>query len=177
MIRTRVGYTGGTKLNPTYHDLGDHSETVQLDFDPSVITYEELLQVFLASHDPTRSGVRCQYKSAVFFHSADQERLAQEAKAQEEARLGKTIQTDIAAATEFYLAEDYHQKYALQADGAIMQEYRSMYPQFNDIVNSTSATRVNAYLYGLGDPEQLQRELDSLGLSEESRKRLLSTLD
>ena len=177
MIRTRVGYTGGTKLNPTYHDLGDHSETVQLDFDPRVITYEELLQVFFASHDPTRSGIRCQYKSAIFFHTAEQERLAQETKAEEEARIGKTIQTVIAAATAFYLAEDYHQKYALQADGAMMQEYRSMYPEFLDIVDSTSATRVNAYLYGLGNQEQLRRELDSLGLSEENRKRLLSMFD
>lgn len=150
---------------------------MQLDFNPSVITYEELLQVFFAGHDPTRSGVRCQYKSAVFFHGAEQERLAQEAKAQEETRLGKTVQTDIAAATEFYLAEDYHQKYALQADKAMMQEYRSMYPELGDIVDSTSATRVNAYLYGVGDPEQLRSEIDSLGLSKESRERLLSRLD
>ena len=177
MIRTRVGYTGGTKLNPTYHDLGDHSETVQLDFDPSLITYEELLQVFFASHDPTRAGVRCQYRSAIFFHNAEQERVAKQVKAAEEARLGKPVQTDIAAATTFYLAEDYHQKYALQTDGSMRKEFRTIYPDLQGFVDSTAATRVNAYLYGLGDPEQLRSEIDTLGLSEESKKRLLSMID
>jgi peptide-methionine (S)-S-oxide reductase len=177
VIRTRVGYTGGTTADPTYHDLGDHSETVQLDYDPNVITYEELLDVFFASHDSTQAGVRCQYRSAIFFHTAEQERLAQEVKAKEEAGLGATVQTEILPASTFYLAEDYHQKYALQADGAMMAEFRSMYPEFLDIVDSTAATRANAYLYGDGDIEQLQRELDSLGLSKESQDRLLLMLE
>ncbi len=177
MIRTRVGYTGGSKSDPTYYDLGDHSETVQLDFDPGVITYEELLRVFFAAHDATQRGIRAQYKSAVFFHSAEQERLALEIKAREEARLGKTVQTEIVAASTFYLAEDYHQKYALQGARALKQELERFYPDIADLVDSTAATRVNAYLYGLGDLEQLRRELDSLGLSEESRKRLLDMFD
>ena len=168
-----MGYTGGSTENPTYHDLGDHSETVQLDFDPQVITYDELLEVFFGGHDSTQAGVRCQYKSAIFYHTAEQERVAREAKAREEARLGETIQTEIVAAATFYLAEDYHQKYALQGNPTVMQEFRRMYPEFTDIVDSTAATRANAYLYGLGDPEQLRRELSSLGLSEESGQRLL----
>lgn len=177
MIRTRVGYTGGTKENPTYYNLGDHTETVQLDFDPSVISYEELLGVFFASHDASYGGSSQQYMSAIFYHDAEQQRAAEAAKAGEEERLRKTVQTKILPAETFYLAEDYHQKYALQADRGVMSDFRRIYTDFADIVDSTAATRANSYLYGYGELEQLQRELSSLGLSEESRKQLVSRLD
>lgn len=173
MIRTRVGYTGGTTESPTYHDLGDHSEAVQLDFDPQVISYEELLEVFFASHDSSYCGTSLQYMSAIFFHDADQERLAQEAKAREEQKLGKAVQTQLLTASTFYLAEDYHQKYALQSDPVLMEDFRRMYPQFMDIVDSTAATRANGYLYGYGTVEQLRGELNSLGLSQDANEHLL----
>jgi peptide-methionine (S)-S-oxide reductase len=176
VIRTRVGYTGGTKKDPTYYSLGDHSETVEIDFDPNVITYEELLDVFFASHDSSYCGPSRQYMSAIFFHDSEQERLAKEAKAEEEQRSGKTVATEILSASTFYLAEDYHQKYALQGDGLVMGEFRKMYPEFMDIVDSTAAARANGYLYGYGSLEQLQRELDSLGLSEEAGDRLTDRL-
>lgn len=150
---------------------------MQLDFDPSVITYEELLEVFFASHDACRRGASRQYMSAIFYHDLNQKRAAEEAKRREEQRLGKTVQTQLLPASIFYLAEDYHQKYALQADRTVMADFTRMYPEFADIVDSTAATRANAYLYGYGELEQLQRELDSLGLSEESEKRLVSRLE
>lgn len=171
-----MGYTGGTTLNPTYHQLGDHSETVQVDFDPLVISYAELLETFFASHDASRSSSSRQYMSAIFFHDTEQERTAREAAALEAAALGAAVQTEILPASTFYPAEDYHQKYALQGDAAIMAEFRRMYPDFQDIVDSTAATRVNAYLYGCGTLEQLQRELDGLGLSEEAAARLARRL-
>jgi peptide-methionine (S)-S-oxide reductase len=111
--------------------------------------------------------------SAIFFHSPEQERLAYEAKAGEERSLGRTVQTKILAASTFYLAEDYHQKYALQSDGLLMEDFRRMYPEFADIVNSTAATRANAYLYGYGTAQQLLDELDSLGLSKDGKEHLL----
>lgn len=166
---------GGATEDPTYYKLGDHSETVQLDYDPNVISYDGLLEVFFASHDPTASTT-CQYKSAIFVHTADQERLAQEARLREEQRLGRPVQTEIAAARTFYLAEEYHQKFSLRFNAPILAEFRAMYPDFADIVNSTAATRVNAYLDGMGTIEQLERELPKLGLSEESQKQLRSVL-
>jgi len=172
-----VGYTGGTKDDPTYHALGDHSETVQLDYDPAVITYEELLTVFFKGHDATRRVGSRQYMSAVFHHDAEQERLAREAKAALERELGKTVYTETIPAATFYMAEDYHQKYGLQGNRSVMDEYRRMYPDFWDIVDSTSATRANAYLYGYGTVEQLRSELDRLGLSREAQGRLLSRVE
>ena len=172
-----MGYTGGTRENPTYHALGDHSETVQLDYDPAVITYEELLSVFFAGHDATQRVGSRQYMSAVFYHDGAQERLARETKAALEKTLGKTVHTEILPASTFYMAEDYHQKYGLQGDRLVLDEYGRMYPDFWDIVDSTSATRANAYLYGYGNAEQLRRELDRLGLSEKAGDRLLSRIE
>ena len=171
-----MGYTGGTTSDPTYHNLGDHTETVQLDYDPQVVLYEELVRVFFASHSPRYASSSRQYMSAIFFHNADQERVAREVKAQEETRTGAVLQTEILPASQFYLAEDYHQKYALQGDRLLMHDFRGMYADITGIVDSTAATRVNAYLYGLGSLEQLRRELDSLGLSAEGKTYLLERL-
>jgi len=174
VIRTRVGYTGGSTKNPTYHNLGDHTETVQLDFDPSKVTYEALVEKFFAAHDATQSAGRRQYMSAIFVHGADQERIARSVMQRLQGVSKDVIQTQIIPAADFYLAEDYHQKYALQGNGPLLAELRAVYPDFWDLVDSTAATRVNAYLYGDGTPEQLRAELDSLGLSAAGKDRLLS---
>jgi peptide-methionine (S)-S-oxide reductase len=173
VIRTRVGYTGGTKQDPTYYNLGDHTETVQLDYDPSRVSYEELVEIFFASHDATYPSYKVQYMSAIFYHDAEQERVAREVKVRVEQRTGRTLHTEILAASRFYLAEDYHQKYALQGDGQLLGEFRRIYPDLWAMVDSTAATRVNAYLYGYGSAEQLQAEVGSLGLSAEGQARLL----
>lgn len=173
VVRTRVGYMGGTTADPTYENLGDHTETVKLEYDPSVISYEDLLAVFFGSHDCSVSGAKRQYMSVVFFYDADQERLAHEAKEAMETTLGAVVETEILPAGTFYLAEDYHQKHTLQGYESFMREFRVMYPEFSDLIDSTAAARVNGYLSGYGTEEQLRRELDSLGLSEEAKKRLL----
>lgn len=119
---TTVGYTGGTKTNPTYKDVcggnTGHAEAVEIDFEPSQVSYPELLATFFQLHDPTtlnRQGpdFGTQYRSAIFFHDAEQETAAKDAKATlEKSRIFKRpIVTQIAAAGPFYPAEEYHQKY------------------------------------------------------------------
>ena len=174
VIRTRVGYAGGTTKDPTYYNLGDYTETVQLDFDPSEVTYEALVEAFFAAHDATQPAGRRQYMSAIFVRDADQERIARAVTQRLQAASKDVIQTQILPATEFYLAEDYHQKYALQGDSLLLGEFRAIYPDLWDLVDSTAATRVNAYLYGYGTPEQLRAELDGLGLSAAGKDRLLT---
>jgi methionine-S-sulfoxide reductase len=173
VIRTRVGYTGGSKADPTYYFLGDHTEAVQVDFDPTVISYADLLTVFFEGHDSTAVAGR-QYMSAIFFHDAEQEAQAQQAVTLQEKRLGVTVQTRVKPVSAFYLAEDYHQKHYLQGNNTLMWEFWAFYPGWWDIVDSTVATRVNGYLGGYGTKEQLLREIDSYGLSEEGKDRLLS---
>ncbi|MGH9738676.1 MAG: peptide-methionine (S)-S-oxide reductase MsrA [Candidatus Acidiferrales bacterium] len=117
-----VGYTGGTKANPSYKEVctGDtgHAEAVEVQFDPSQVSYRELLATFFQSHDPTQLNRQgpdfgTQYRSAIFFHNAEQESEARTAKmALEKAAIfKKPIVTQIVPAAEFYPAEEYHQKY------------------------------------------------------------------
>ncbi|KPK90946.1 MAG: hypothetical protein AMJ94_08120 [Deltaproteobacteria bacterium SM23_61] len=173
MVRTRVGYSGGTKKNPTYHDLGDHSESIQIDFDPTQISYQDLLEVFWKAHDPTSRSWSRQYRAALFFHNEEQKRLAFESRDREAARINGKIRTEILPANEFYLAEDYHQKYYLRQDFVLGHEFRKIFPSERDFVNSTAAARVNGYISGYGTRAALKGELDQLGLSEAGRRRLL----
>jgi len=119
---TEVGYTGGTTAHPTYeqvcsHTTG-HAEAVRLEYDPDKTSYEELLAAFFGMHDPTqwnRQGpdVGDQYRSAVFFHTPEQEKSAQAAVEQltESGVFKRPIVTQIVAAPEWWRAEEYHQKY------------------------------------------------------------------
>jgi peptide-methionine (S)-S-oxide reductase len=119
---TAVGYTGGTLKNPTYQDVctdgTGHAEAVEVTYDPSRVSYDELLKVFWQNHDPTtinRQGpdVGTQYRSAIFFHTPEQETAAKASKETlEKARIHKRpIVTEIVPASEFWRAEDYHQQY------------------------------------------------------------------
>ena len=122
VISTAVGYTGGTLKNPSYQDVCSgrtgHAEALEVEFDPARVSYLELLAMFWKSHDPTtlnRQGpdVGSQYRSAIFYHDAQQEKEARESKAilEKEKIFKRPIVTEITPATEFYRAEDYHQRY------------------------------------------------------------------
>ena len=173
MVRTRVGYTGGTTENPTYRNLGDHSEAVQIEYDPTQISFQELLDVFWDSHTPTTQPFSRQYMNVLFYHDEEQKRLAVKSLEREAAKGDDPVYTKILPATTFYPAEDYHQKYWLRHNPVFMGEFRAIYPQDEEIIASTAAARVNGYLNGYGTPEALREEIDSLGLSPESSKKLL----
>ena len=171
VVRTRVGYTGGSKQNPSYHDLGDHTETVQIDYDPAQTSYEKLLEVFWSSHSPTWQG-SSQYKSALFVHNEAQEKLAEENRALETDKASGVIYTEIIPATEFYLAEDYHQKYQLRHAPKLLEAFSAIYPDAGRLVASTAAARVNGYVAGYGSFAGLQAEIDGFGLSPEASEWL-----
>ena len=175
-MKTRVGYAGGTKKNPTYHSLGDHTETIQIDFDPDEISYEKLLGVFWADHDPQMRSWSQQYKTAVFYHNEEQKRLATETRDSLAAGMKGEIFTEIIPFSEFYFAEDYHQKYRLRHEHELMKVLDALYPDPVDFANSTVAARLNGYLNGFGSFEDLQTEINDLGLHPESSKRLLQIL-
>ena len=127
VLKTTVGYTGGTVDHPSYEqvcsDTTGHAEAVEVWFEPSQVTYGELLDTFWQVHDPTtrnRQGwdFGSQYRSAVFTHDADQERQATASRDARQASLSKEIVTQIVPAAEFYDAEDYHQRYFEKHGGA-----------------------------------------------------------
>jgi len=173
VIRTRVGYAGGTTTHPTYRSIGNHSETVQIDYDPTRVSYEELLEIFWTNHCPTSRPWSRQYMSIIFFHNEEQHRLALASRDREAAKSRQKILTDILPFTEFYLAEHYHQKHTLQQRPEFMKEFTAMYPDPKEFVDSTAVARVNGYLARRGTREQLQSEIDQLGLSELARQKLL----
>ena len=127
VIVTAVGYQGGTTPNPTYKEVctgrTEHAESVRVVFDPAQISYERLLKLFWEAHDPTQgyrqgNDVGTQYRSAIFTHSEEQQRLAETSRDMYQAELSKAgygaITTEIRPAPEFYFAEDYHQQYLVK---------------------------------------------------------------
>lgn len=122
VVSTSVGYTGGTTEDPTYEevcsDRTGHAEAVEVIYDPEVVSYEELIDVFWSIHDPTtknRQGpdVGSQYRSAIFYHNPEQRAaaLARVGKLQRSGLYDGEIVTEIVPASEFYRAEEYHQRY------------------------------------------------------------------
>ena len=110
--------------------------------------------------------------SAIFPHDEEQKNLAIRTRSREAARRNGRIYTEILPASRFYLAEAYHQKYALRGRSELLKEYEAIYPSLRDFLASTAVTRVNGYVAGYGTCESLRGELDGLGLSPAGRKRL-----
>lgn len=163
-MRTRVGYAGGTTLAPTYHRLGDHSESIEVDYDPRVLSYRDLLGVFFASHTPTHPSFSVQYRSAVFSRTEAEREAAEEAIARAEATVGR-VYVAIEPFRSFHSAEDYHQKYGLRRYRDLTGEFHRLLPHERDFVDSTAVARVNGWLSGCAGVEQLDRELPLTGLS------------
>ena len=145
--------------------MGDHTETVQIDYDPSRVSYEQLLKLFWQLHNPTSNSVSRQYMHAVFYHNDRQKKAAEKSLADWEAATDLTVETKILPVREFTRAEGYHQKYILRQYAGLAKELTALYPDVKDFTDSTAAARLNGYIGGHGDTEQLERELPNLGLS------------
>jgi methionine-S-sulfoxide reductase len=172
-----VGYAGGTIGDPAYRAMGDHTECFQVDFDPQRISYEELLDLFWQSHDPTHEWWKVQYASLVLAHTPEQLETAKASAALYEQLLGKPIVTRIEMLDRFWPAENYHQKYHLRQDRVLAAEFQAMFDgdemAFRE---STAAAHVNGYVAGDGTAQQLATEIDLLGLSEVGQANLSSVV-
>ena len=120
VVEAAVGYSGGHTKDPSYGDVCSgatgHAEVVEVEYDPSKVSYEELLEIFWSNHDPTqvnRQGpdIGTQYRSVIFFHTPEQEAAARVSKEKAQKRFEKPIVTEIIPISEFYRAEEYHQRY------------------------------------------------------------------
>jgi peptide-methionine (S)-S-oxide reductase len=157
--RVESGYAGGARANPSYREVCSgttgHAEVVQVTFDPSVISFKEILEVFFTAHDPTtlnRQGgdVGTQYRSVIFYHDEEQKRVAKQVI--DEINAAKIydapVVTEVAPLTEFYIAEDYHQEYFSQNAGepycrvVIAPKVSKFRERFRDkLKSSTAATQ------------------------------------
>lgn len=152
VVRTRVGYAGGTTADPTYDDIGDHTEAVQIEYRPTEQSFSELLDVAFRSHDPRHRVSKTQYQTIVFTATAEQ----REALASYLERRGldpDSIETRIETLDEFYHAETYHQKYNLRSKRWITSTFREAGYDEVDLRESPAAAKLNGYVAGHDIPD------------------------
>jgi peptide-methionine (S)-S-oxide reductase len=175
VIRTRVGYAGGTINHPTYHHMGDHSETIEIDYDPTLITFEEMLDVFWDHHNPMNINdyKGRQYNSLLFYRDEQQEATIQKVlKKRKELGKGEP-DTEIAPYSRFYLAEDRHQKYYLKRFPDAMNKLSMLYPSPPDLINSTLAARLNGLAKGYTNLERIKNEIEQWPASPSDREKMI----
>eukprot|EP01080_Neovahlkampfia_damariscottae_P002675 gene2675-3871_t len=169
VIRTKVGYHGGKKKNPTYRSIGDHSETIQIDFDPKIISFEEILNCFWSSHFPYTPDKYRQYMSAIWYHSEVQKKIALKTSKEQP----QTVYTVIEPFKFWTDAEFYHQKYILQGKSDVMKYFKKMSQK--DFIESTITMKVNAIIKGHGTLEDLEVTLNNCKQKEEILHALKTT--
>lgn len=177
VLRTRVGYAGGTTANPVYRKMGDHTETVQIDFDPTELAYEEVLRHFWDNHYPNRDEYKGrQYISLLRFHSTQQQSTIARIKEEMENKLGEKIETDIGRYDHFTLAEERHQKYYLKRYPRILEQLAPHYSNIEELRDSIFAARLNGFAKGFGSREKLMAEIAEWNISKPSRNGLSEIL-
>ncbi|XP_034111801.1 peptide methionine sulfoxide reductase isoform X3 [Drosophila albomicans] len=165
VLRTTVGYAGGQAEFPT----GDHTEVLEIDYDPTVVSFKELLELFWNNHEyGLTTPIKRQYASLILYHDDEQKEIAEASKKEEQVRRApEVITTDIAPKENFFAAEDYHQKYRLQGHKDLAASL-NLSPQL--LQSSYVATKLNGYLAGVGGIEQFKSEADTLGLTPTQRQ-------
>jgi len=147
VVRTRVGYAGGTKRDPTYRSLGDHTEVFQVEFDPGTIAYRDLLEMVFNSHNPQHQTRKTQYQNVVLVATAAQQATLNEFLTTQ----GLTVDgigTRVEQLSRFYVAEDYHQKYKLRSVSSLMDTFEAAGYGDNELRESPIAAKLNGYAAG-----------------------------
>ncbi|KDP46720.1 hypothetical protein JCGZ_06508 [Jatropha curcas] len=169
VVRTTVGYSGGSKSNPEFRSLGDHAESVQVEYDPKVISFRELLEVFWSSHDSRQvfgqgPDVGNQYRSLIFTNGTEESRLAAVSKEHEQLRSRSSIvTTQIQQLVTFYGAEPEHQKFELKRRPFLLQLMGNL-PE-EELERSSLAAKLNGYAAELCPPKiqnQIQAKINEI---------------
>lgn len=162
VVRTRVGYAGGTTPDPDYHALGDHTEVVQVEYDPDVLAYDDLLDVFWDNHAWDSEAPKRQYRGVVLAGDEHKRAVAQRSSDALADRTGRSVRTPVELLDRFYLAEDYHQKYELRSTPALGDDLADFLGA--TLVDSTVAARLNGFAAGHGTAEHRRALLADLDL-------------
>ncbi|XP_050227837.1 peptide methionine sulfoxide reductase A5 [Mercurialis annua] len=164
VIRTTAGYSGGSKSNPEYRSLGDHAESVQVEYDPRVISYRQILDVFWSSHDSRQvfgqgPDVGNQYRSIIFTNGSDESRLAAVSKENEQLKSrSSVVTTQIQQFIAFYPAEPEHQKFELKRRPFLLQLMGNL-PE-EELEKSSLAAKLNGYAVELCPPK-IQSQIEA----------------
>lgn len=163
VVRTTVGYTGGSKLNPEYRSLGDHAESILIEYDPRLINFRQLLEVFWSSHDSRQvfgqgPDVGNQYRSIIFINGTEESRLASVSKEREQSKSRSSIvTTQIQQLGTFYPAEPEHQKFELKRNPFLLQLIGNLAEE--ELEKSSLAAKLNGYAAELCPP-RIQSRID-----------------
>jgi peptide-methionine (S)-S-oxide reductase len=163
VVRTTVGYSGGSKVNPEYRSLGDHAESVQIEYDPTLINFRQLMEIFWSSHDSRQvfgqgPDVGNQYRSIIFTNGTEESKLALFSKEREQTRSKSSIvTTQIQQLSTFYPAEPEHQKFELKRNPFLLQLIGNL-PE-EELEKSSLAARLNGYAAELC-PSRTQSRID-----------------
>ena len=166
VLRSRVGYAGGTVPAPTYRTIGDHYEVVEVDFDPEQLPYPVLVERFFAAHDPTKFKAKKQYRSAVLTRDEAQLDVARRLAREEGGHRDAEIRTVIKPLDAFHWAEDDHQKWRLRRYEALTELLVERLGDERAFACEPAISRLNGYAGGYGDPDELRAELAALDLPE-----------
>lgn len=158
--------------------MGDHTETAQLDYDPSIITYQELVQQFFSNHNPNRKPYRDrEYISIILFYNEEQREIAEEEKKKQEKMAAMPIQTEISPYKGFTLAEDRQQKWHIKRNKTAMEELKRLYPSEEALLNSTLVARMNGLAKGYGSVRDVENEISRWNIDKVDQNRLLKILN
>ncbi|XP_031348800.1 peptide methionine sulfoxide reductase isoform X2 [Photinus pyralis] len=164
VLRTRVGYSGGKMLNPTYRNIMDHTEVIEIHYDPTAITYQQLLELFWNNHEyGLTTKIKRQYASLILYHNNGQRSTAEDSLEQERLKHKEEMCTEIKPAAIFYPAEDYHQKYRLQQHPQLC---KALMLNSQLLQDSHVAARLNGYVAGVGSVVRLNEDLKTFGLPD-----------
>lgn len=177
VIRTRTGYAGGTSNSPTYRQMGDHTETIQVEFDPVQISFEEIVREFWRSHYPNRDAYKGrQYISLIFWQSEAQRLSLEKLKKEKEQQLNEPVETEIRPFDGFTEAEERHQKYYLKRYPKALEQLAELYPEDSLLTRSTFAARLNGFVKGFGSRQQLLEEIGEWPIADKHRALLRQVL-
>jgi peptide-methionine (S)-S-oxide reductase len=176
VLGTLVGYSGGAENAPTYRSMGGHTEAVLVAFDPGEVSVKILVNIFWDSHYPLQNISYRQYRNVVFYNGKEQQAVIESSRDEVQIRLGGEVGTAVEAATAFYPAEDYHQKYLLRKKRALYSTLRATYTGEADFVAATVSARLNGYLDGKGSMAEVEKELNRSSIPAKNREAMLQSL-
>ncbi|MDE4085522.1 peptide-methionine (S)-S-oxide reductase [Planococcus maritimus] len=177
VIRTRTGFAGGTSEDPTYRQMGDHTETIQVAFDPEQIHFEEIVREFWRSHYPNRDAYKGrQYISLMFWQSEQQKYIIEKLKKEKELELNEPVETEIRLFDSFTEAEERHQKYYLKRYPKALEQLAELYPDATLLTQSTFAARLNGFVKGFGSRQRVLEEINEWPIPKEHRDVLKQVL-
>lgn len=179
VLRTRVGYSGGKSPNPSYEVVDLHTEVVEIDYDPEVISYGELIDIFFSSHNETLRPYDQRVKSLIFYRNDEEYGVA---KSKLDAIRAKTpddesVYTELKSFEIFYLAEPEHQNRSLKLETSLYHELEDIFGSDDQMLLSILVSKLNGYIYGYGTLEGALELLDLSGLSEQSKARVIEVIE